>query len=115
MLRICLEMIQGDEKAYYADKACDRKALRNALAEKGVDDRIAYKAQRNKPLASRQKWVNAASSSVHSGVERSNATMKNWYGMTRVRYLGLARNHCHLQLVACAMNMKRAFVLLGAV
>jgi len=48
-------MIQGDEEAYCADKACDRKALRNALAEKGVDDRIAYKAQRNKPLASRQK------------------------------------------------------------
>jgi len=34
--------------------------------------------------------------------------------MARVRYLGLARNHCHLQLVACAMNMKRALVLLGA-
>jgi hypothetical protein len=26
---------------------------------------------------------------VRSGVERSNATMKNWYGMARVRYLGL--------------------------
>jgi transposase, IS5 family len=40
--------------------------------------------------------------------------MKNWYGKARVRYLGLARNHCHLQFVACAMNMKRALVLLGA-
>jgi IS5 family transposase len=40
--------------------------------------------------------------------------MKNWYGMTRVRYLGLARNNCHLQFVACAMNMKRARALLGA-
>ncbi len=108
-------MIQGDEEAYYADKAYDGKALRNTLAEKGIDDRIAYKAQRNKPLANWQKWFNTASSSVRSGVERSNATMKNWYGMTRVRYLGLARNHCHLQLVACAMNMKRALVLLGAV
>jgi IS5 family transposase len=108
-------MIQGDEEAYYADKAYDSKGLRNTLAEKGVDDRIAYKAQRNKPLANWQKWFNAASSSVRSGVERSNATMKNWYGMARVRYLGLARNHCHLQLVACAMNMKRALVLLAAV
>jgi IS5 family transposase len=36
------------------------------------------------------------------------------YGMARVRYLGLARNNCHLQFVACAMNMKRALVLLGA-
>jgi hypothetical protein len=40
--------------------------------------------------------------------------MKNWYGMRRVRYLGLTRNHCHLQIVACAMNIKRALVLLPA-
>jgi hypothetical protein len=30
------------------------------------------------------------------------------------RYRGVARNHCHLQFVAMAMNMKRARVLLGA-
>jgi transposase, IS5 family len=57
---------------------------------------------------------NTTASSVRSGGEPSNATMKNWYGKARVRYLGLARNHCHLQFVACAMNMKRALVLLGA-
>jgi transposase, IS5 family len=34
--------------------------------------------------------------------------------MTRVRYLGLARNACHLQLVAAAMNIKRALVLMRA-
>jgi hypothetical protein len=38
--------------------------------------------------------------------------MKRWYGMSRVRYLGLARNNCHLQFVAAAMNMKRALVLM---
>ena len=34
--------------------------------------------------------------------------------MGRVRYPGTARNNCHLQFVACAMNMKRALVLLAA-
>lgn len=29
-------------------------------------------------------------------------------------YHGLARNNCHLQFVACAMNMKRVLVLLEA-
>jgi IS5 family transposase len=47
---------------------------------------------------------------VRSGVERANATMKLWYGMSRVRYLGRARNNCHLQFVVMAMNMKRARV-----
>jgi IS5 family transposase len=40
--------------------------------------------------------------------------MKRWYGMGRVRYLGRARNACHLQFVAMAMNMKRALVLVCA-
>jgi hypothetical protein len=48
---------------------------------------------------------------VRSAVERAFATMKRWYGMGRVRYLGRARNACHLQFVAMAMNMKRALVL----
>lgn len=107
-------MIQGDEEAYYADKAYDGRGLRETLASRGVKDRIAYKAQRGKPLKPWQKWFNRTVSSVRSGVERPNATMKNWYGMARVRYLGLARNHCHLQFVAIAMNMKRARVLLKA-
>jgi IS5 family transposase len=107
-------LIQGDEKAYYADKAYDSRALRDKLAEMGIEDRIAYKAKRNKPLVNWQVWFNKTASSVRVGVERANATMKNWYGMARVRYRGLARNHCHLQFVAMAMNMKRARVLLAA-
>ena len=107
-------MIQGDEKAYYADKAYDSRALRAKLAEMGIEDRIAYKARRNKPLVNWQAWFNKTASSVRVGVERANATMKNWYGMGRVRYRGVARNHCHLQFVAMAMNMKRARVLLAA-
>ena len=51
---------------------------------------------------------------VRVGVERANATMKNWYGMAQVRYRGLERSNCHLQFVAMAMNMKRARVLIAA-
>jgi IS5 family transposase len=38
--------------------------------------------------------------------------MMQWYGMSRVRYRGLARNACHLRFVVAAMNMKRALVLM---
>jgi len=34
--------------------------------------------------------------------------------MGKVRYLGLGRNNCHLQVVAAAMNMKRARALIAA-
>lgn len=107
-------LIQGDEEAYYADKAYDSQALRDELADRGIKDRIAYKARRGKKQPNWQKWMNKAAASVRSGIERTNATLKNWYGMARVRYLGLARNHCHLQLVACALNAKRALVLIKA-
>jgi hypothetical protein len=50
---------------------------------------------------------------VRSAVERAFATMKRWYGMGRIPYLGLARSARHLQLVAVAMNMKLALVLMG--
>ncbi|WP_371349396.1 IS5 family transposase [Ancylobacter sp. IITR112] len=107
-------LIQGDEDAYYADKAYDSQALRDELTERGIKDRIAYKARRGKRQPNWQKWMNKVAASVRAGIERTNATMKNWYGMARVRYLGLVRNHCHLQLVACAMNAKRALVLIKA-
>lgn len=78
-------MIEGDEEAYYADKAYDSKALREKLASLGIDDGIAYKARRNKPLVNWQKRFNTTAASVRCGVARANATMKRWYGMARVR------------------------------
>ena len=107
-------MIQGDEAAYYADKAYGSQALRDKLGELGIEDRIAYKAKRNRPLVHWQVWFNKTASRIRVDVEPANATMKNWYGMAKVRYLGLDRNNCHLQFVAMAMNMKRARLLIAA-
>ena len=109
-----LAMIQGDEQAYYGDKAYDSEAPRNALSERGIDDKIAYKGKRGKVQPDWQRWFNKTASSVRVGVERANATMKNWYGMAKVRYRNLERNNCHLQFVTIAMNMKRARVLMAA-
>ena len=77
-------------------------------------------AWRGRPPAIRsspgRNCINAWASSIRSAVERALATMKRWYGMSRVRYLGLARNACHLKFVAAlAMNMKRALVLMEKV
>ena len=72
------------------------------------------KAPPGKTLVHWKKWFNKAAPVVRNGVERANGTMKQWYGMGRVRYCGLKRNYCHLQFVCAAMNMKRALVLLKA-
>jgi IS5 family transposase len=39
--------------------------------------------------------------------------LKRWYGYGRVRYRSLARNTLQLQLLAVALNLRRALVLSG--
>jgi IS5 family transposase len=104
-------LISGDEKAVYADKAYGSRALRAELEAAGIADGLMYKAVRNKPLTNWQAWFNKAVSPIRAAVERGFATMKRHYGFERVRYLGLARNGCALQLMCAAINLRRALVL----
>jgi IS5 family transposase len=90
--------------------AYDSQALRDKLGELGIEDRIAYKAKRNKPLVNWQVWFNKTASRIRRARERDDEELV-WDG---VRYLGLDRNNCHLQFVAMAMNMKRARLLIAA-
>ena len=89
-------LIQGDEQGYFADKAYDSQALRETLERRGfVGGIAAWKVKHSRhPLETWQKLHNAWAASIRSGVERAFATMKRWYGIGRVRYLGLARNAC---------------------
>jgi IS5 family transposase len=105
-------LIQGDEQGFFADKAYDSQALRDVLRKRGLVDGILWKVKHQRyPLETWQKYANLWAGRIRSAVERAPATMKRRRRMSRVRYLGLARNNCHLQFVATAMNMKRALVL----
>ena len=104
-------LVQGDEAAVYADKAYDSQKFRDALAAAGITDGVMHQARRNTPLKNWQRWFNKAVSPIRSGVERSFAIMKRYYGYQRVRYIGLDRNRCHLNLMGAAINLRRALVL----
>lgn len=108
-------LIQGDEKAVYGDKAYDSQALRELLAEAGIADGLMHKAARNRPLKHHEKWFNKAVAPIRAAVERRFAVMKRWYGFTQVRYLGLDRNACALQLLCAAINLRRLRRALGLV
>jgi Transposase DDE domain len=88
-------------------KNCIRTAVVGLRGERPQHDEMWCPLSARDLAASPQRWA----SSVRSAVERAFATMKRWYGMSRVRYLGLARNACHLKFVVMAMNMKRALAL----
>lgn len=104
-------LVQGDERAVYADKAYDSEARRAGLRERAIEPRIMYQARRNRPLKPWQTWFNKAVAPVRAGVERLFATIKRTYGHRRVRYLGLARNDVQLQAMCAAINLRRALAL----
>ena len=84
--------------------------MRETLEARGLVDGIAWKVKHPRyPLETWQRFHNAWTGSVRSAVECAFATMKRWYRMGRVRYLGQARNACHLQFVAMAMNICALF------
>ena len=105
--RLAEALIQGDEQGYFADKAYSDQAFRETLERRGLVDGVAWRGRPHHPLEPWRRLMKAGSSSIRSAVERAPATMKRWCAMSRVRYLGLARNACHLKFVVMAMNIWR--------
>ena len=95
-----------------ADRAYESQKFRNALAKAGIGDGVMHKARRNTPLKGWQRWFNKAVAPIRAAVERSFAIMKRYYGYRRVRYLGLSRNRCQLNLMSAAI--KRRFLMSAA-
>jgi IS5 family transposase len=106
------ELVCGDERAVYADKAYAKRARRDWLASLRIKSRIMHKSWGGGPVLTRwQIRANALISARRAQVEGVFATLKRWLGYERVRYRGLSRNESHLNLVALAYNMKRAMKL----
>jgi transposase, IS5 family len=106
-----LDLVQGDEQAVYADKGYEGWWYRQELARRGIADGIMRSAARRVRLGAAEHARNRAIGAVRAPVERTFAILKRWYGYRRVRYRSLAKNALQLQLLACAMNLRRALVL----
>jgi transposase, IS5 family len=103
------ELICGDERAVYADKAYEKRARREALKARGCKDRIQHRRNKHQPrLPPWQAVRNRLIGRVRGAVERVFSQFKGIYGMARMRYRGLAANALRLDLVAIAYNLRRA-------
>lgn len=104
------DLVRGDEKAVYADKAYAKRARRLDLAKRGIKARIMHKSWGGGPaLRPSQVRHNKLISKTRAQVEGVFATLKRWFGFDTVRYIGLKKNAAHLQVVATAYNMARAW------
>jgi IS5 family transposase len=106
------DLIQGDERAVYADRAYEHKGRRHRLKALGIKDRIMHRRHKHQPqLPHWQQRRNHLIAPIRAAVEHLFATMKRGYGYRRVRYFSLARNALQLELICVAMNLRRAAVL----
>ena len=94
-----------------ADKAYDTKARRARLKGACIKDRIAHRPNKHHKLTPRQEQRNAGISHRRAGVERIFAIAKRLIGWRRVRYIGLAKNAAHFDLICTAINLRRLAVL----
>lgn len=103
------DLVCGDEKAVYADKAYAKHARRQWLRAQGIKPRIMHKSWGGAPPLTRwQQRHNALIAPIRAQVEGVFATLKRWRGFDCVRYKGLARNRNDSFLLALAYNMTTA-------
>jgi transposase, IS5 family len=106
-----LDLVQGDERAVYADKGYDGAWYRQRLVEQGIADGIMAGDYRQRRLDAAGHDRNRLLGAIRRPIERTFGVLKRWYGYGRVRYRSLERNALQLQLLAVALNLRRALVL----
>ena len=108
-----LDLVQGDERAVYADKGYDGAWYRARLVEQGITDGVMARDYRQRPLDAAGRTRNRVIGVIRAPIERVFAILKRWYGYRRVHYRSLVKNTLQLQLLAVALNLRRALVLTG--
>jgi len=101
------QLICGDEKIVYADKAYDSKARREQLSQRGIANGIMRRGHPRQPLTRRERDRNNRLAKQRGAIEPIFNLFKNVHGLARARYRGLKRNACAITLAAIAINLKR--------
>jgi transposase, IS5 family len=109
------DLILGDERAVYADKAYDTQQRRAALERRGVFAGLMHRPNKHQSLTGEQKVFNDKVKRLRAPVERTFGILKVHYRLRRTRYIGLVRTTVQISLACIAMNIKRALVLKSAV
>jgi IS5 family transposase len=102
------ELVCGDERAVYADKAYGGPRLRARLRAGGIKDRVQKRAARNRPLRPRETRRNVLIGRIRGRIEGVFGALKRSYGLARMRYMGLARNTAGTLMTLVAWNLARA-------
>ena len=101
------DLLHGEEKAVFADKAYANKKKKKQWRKEGNYWGVQEKATRGKTLSTSQKKKNRKRSSVRSGVEHPFHTIKHLWGYQKVRYKGLTKNTVQIFSLCLLSNLYR--------
>jgi len=103
------DLLTGKETGVYADSAYKSRKRDAELERRGIRNCIMHRPWRNQGLTAEQKRLNKRHAPIRSTVERVFGILKLHYGMSKARYLGIARNQARLGMLCMAHNIKRAY------
>lgn len=101
------ELMHGEEKVLYGDKAYWCEPDRETYEEAGVRYRVTRRGTHAKPVTEHGKRINRARSRVRAFVEHPFLVMKQLWGFDKVRYRGLAKNAARAFTALALTNLYR--------
>ena len=105
-------LICGDERSVYADKAYANDNIKRNMRKQGVFYGIMDKGRRGRPkLSQKQKKANKWKKRIRNAVERPFAHFKKHMGFRYVRYVNLKRNELHFKFLCLIHNIRRDITL----
>ena len=101
-------LIRGDERVVWGDAAYHTQAREAALRARGIKPRLMRRANKHHPkLPARLRRYNRLIARRRAPVETTFATWKHRMGLTRIRYVGLAKAASQILIAAMAFNLRR--------
>ena len=105
-------LLHGEEKSKFGDKAYGRQADKTAARKAGIFYGITDKATCNKKLSNKQRARNKKTSSIRAKVEHPFHTLKCKWGHRKTRYRGIFKNKMQLFTIFALSNIFRVRKLL---
>jgi len=98
------DLLHGDEKTIYGDKAYANAHRKAEQEDRGVTWRVNRKASRGKKLNCADHAFNRKSNRVRSRVEHAFGVVKNLWGYRKVKYRGIAKNAAQVFMLFALSN-----------
>lgn len=106
------QLLHGDERTLYGDKAYANGAKQTEYEAKGKSWRVHHKAPRGQQLTEHQELTNYRRSRIRSRGEHPFGVVKHTWGQRKARYKGLFKNACQFYTLFALANLQMARYLL---